>query len=288
MSFPTTNLLASYEPWRWGYSDGDVFNGTTKKFQDDSGAGKHLTTVNASPVYKTGGLNSMAYGRFDGASAVTSDSFSLVDPVSVLALIIPRALGGSGFHAFCSFNNGVGPTAGQTGYHATNNKAFGYDGYNTFDGTTTLVVGTSYVITAIYSGTTQNRLRVASAEENNLSATAALPAMTKFSVGAAVGALLSNPMQVDVYALAVYGAYLHGTQTLTDAEAYLTTLKTSGPSTAYTLTVNTTAFALTESDVGMNYGPHVGAPGARGAPAYKPASVPSRVARRYYHVLEDE
>src|SRR5213076_23959 len=106
MTFPSTNLVAYYEPKNWGYSDSDVINTSTKKFQDDSGNARHLNSaVTGSPLYKTGGLNSLQYVRFSGTSQAVHGSYVADHTVGTIAMVVvPQALPGANL-AYNSFND---------------------------------------------------------------------------------------------------------------------------------------------------------------------------------------
>jgi hypothetical protein len=95
VGLPLTNLVASYEPRLWGYSDGQVID-VTHPFKNDQGDNtKDLTTLAGSPTYKTGiCCGTQAIVRFDGASSCSRvGGWVPLGINTICAVVIPRAFG---------------------------------------------------------------------------------------------------------------------------------------------------------------------------------------------------
>jgi hypothetical protein len=232
-SFPTTNLVSRYEPWRWGYTNNDTINTTTKKFQDDSGNARHLSDeVTGSPTYLTNILNGMACVRFSGSSQRVSGNFTTGALVgTVAALVIPR---GTGTRSIFSYNDNSGVNSGEidifndgaghyTGRFANTNPT----GFNTTSNTATPVVGQADVVYLDWAGSGTNHLRINAADKGNCGAQNIYASLTRFTCGD--NGLGTTYWNGDVLALFIYSDRKYGSQDMTDLETYLTKLQTSGP-----------------------------------------------------------
>lgn len=259
MSFPTANLVAQYEPWRWtGYSDNDTINTTTKKVQDSSGNGNHLAdfVAGSSVKYKTNILNGMAAVRLPGAHGdpgLVSGLFATGSqaPGTIAALIIPRETnvtgiawcfhdGGSGGAAASHNGNQVYITSGSPFTGAWTNVAGA--GFGTGSNTVTPVTGTAYVVWLDYVASGTNHLRVNGAAAGSVAGQTLYALMTRFTIGGLPN--VTACWQYDLLALFIYSAVVTGSDA-TDLDAYLAQLQATGPSTAYTLTAAAGSFVET-------------------------------------------
>lgn len=239
MTFPTSNLVARYEPWRWGYSDGDVIDTGAKKFADDSGNARHLNaTVEGSPLYKTGGLKGLAYVRFSGVvQAVHGSYVADHDGGTIAAVIVPRALPLTAPAPF-GFNDAATQNGPLIYYDGTNWVGYS-NGSPTASNSAVPVVDTPTLLWIDSAAASGIVLRVDRAAAGNRGAYLDYTP-TRFSVGSSG---LATYLQCDVYAVFRYSARLTGSD-LTDLEAYLFNTYLA----SYVLTAAAGSFTLTGAE----------------------------------------
>ena len=256
MSYPLTNLVAQYEPWRWGYSDGDVINTTTKKIIDSSGNGHDLTdfVAGSTVLYKTNILGSLAVVRFPGIHGdpgLASGLFSTgsTAPGTIAGVIIPRETNVTGI-AFAFHDGGAsGGASSHNGnqVYITSGSPFtgfwtnaGGSGFGTGSNTVTPVSGTAYVVWIDYVASGTNHLRVNAAGAGSVAGQSLYASMLRFSIGG----LPPNVAcwQFDLAALFIYSAVVTG-QDATDLDNYLAGLQAGN--IAYTDSMPAGSYAIT-------------------------------------------